>query len=140
MAAALGASQLKRIGKLIDARRRIALKYDSGLGKVKGIGIYKQPKDDFCVYQMYTIRVAGGSEMRDALSKRLEERGITSKVYFEPAHRYSLFRGMKYRDELPMTSRMSAEVLSVPIFPTMTDSQVNRVVRTIAEFQGENGG
>ncbi|MDD1743393.1 MAG: DegT/DnrJ/EryC1/StrS family aminotransferase, partial [Methanomassiliicoccales archaeon] len=140
LVAALGVSQIMRIGKLIDARRRIALRYDRGLKKVEGISTYSAPKDDVCVYQMYTIRVSGGSENRDALSKRLEARGITSKVYFEPAHKYSLFRGMNYRDQLPVTERMSAEALSLPIFPTMTDAQVDRVVRTIVEFQGENGG
>jgi perosamine synthetase len=138
--AALGVSQLKRIKKLIDARRRIALRYDHGFKGVEGVSIYAPPKDDFCVYQMYTIRVAGGAKRRDALSKELEDEGITSKVYFEPAHKYGLFKDLRYRERLPVTERMSAEVLSIPIFPTMTDDQVDRVIQTVVKFQGAKGG
>jgi dTDP-4-amino-4,6-dideoxygalactose transaminase len=85
---------------------------------------------------MYTIRVKGGREVRDALKDHLAKKGIMSKVYFEPVHLTHFYRekfGFK-GGELPVTERLSSEVLTLPLYPTMTIEEMDYIIESIKEF------
>lgn len=140
MAAALGLSQLKRVDELIKRRRDNASYLDSKLSSIDGLEILRPRQEEFAVYQMYTIRVVEGKEVRDALSSYLKKRGITTKIYFDPVHNYSVFRNLGLSDTiLPTTQKISSQVLTLPFYPNMSEGEMNVLVGAIEDFfEGEN--
>lgn len=133
--AALGIAQLEKVDKLIEMRRKNAHSLNKELKKIDGIEVLKEPEDYFAVYQLYTIRVLEGKEMRDALMRYLAKKGISTKIYFEPAHKYTVFRKLGYsKIKLPVTEKVSSQVLSLPIYPHMTKEELDYIVTSIREF------
>ncbi|RLE41819.1 DegT/DnrJ/EryC1/StrS family aminotransferase [Candidatus Woesearchaeota archaeon] len=136
--AALGLSQLRKLDKAIELRRKKAVKLTSGLANIKGVLTPKEMVDCRSIYQMYTIRVKGG--LRDPLKRFLEGKGITVKVYFEPVHLTTLYRKLFSFKEglLPITEAVSKEVLTLPIYPSMTDDEISYIITCIKEFMEEH--
>jgi len=109
MQAALGISQLRKIDKLIDMRRGIAYFYNMSSLPCEGN-----------VFQMYSVRFAH----RDEIVKKLTENGIASKVFFNPVHRTKFYNEVL---SLPVTMRISSEILSLPIYPGLAENDCLRV-------------
>ena len=131
--AALGISQLEKVDKLIKKRRNIAERYNSAFKKIKMIKVLEEPRNAFAVYQLYTIRVP--RKLRNPLIKFLKEKGIGSKVYFEPVHRYSVFKKIGFsKIKLPVTEKVSREVISLPIYPSMKKEETTYVIDAVREF------
>jgi len=134
--AALGLAQMEKLDKVIEMRRKNAEYMTRKLSRIDGVEIPNPPNGYFHVYQMYTIKIKGGRRVRDALKDHLAERGIMSKVYFEPVHLTYFYRkkfGFK-GGELPVTERLSSEVLTLPLYPTMTIEEMEHIVESIKEF------
>jgi perosamine synthetase len=107
-----------------------------GLSELEEVSCPVPPSDDFfTVYQMFTIRVRTGQEERDALMKHLGEKGISSKVYFDPVHKYSVFQKLGYDStRLPVTEKIASEVLTIPMYPHMTNEELDYLSKSISEF------
>jgi hypothetical protein len=89
------------------------------------------------VYHQYTIRVAG----RDAFAERLKERGVGSAIYYPiPVHRQKPFLALGHGDErYPVTERLTEQVLSIPVHPSLTDDEVATVIGAVNETAAELG-
>jgi dTDP-4-amino-4,6-dideoxygalactose transaminase len=83
------------------------------------------------VFHQYTVRV----QRRDAMSKALAERGIASTVYYPvPIHIQPIYASLGYKHgDLPESERAAGEVLSLPIYPELTNAQIESVVSSVAE-------
>jgi len=138
--AALGISQLSNIDKAIIMRRKNAEYINRNLAKVDGVVVPEPPSNSyFAVYQMYTIRVLGGKKVRDRLMRFLQEKGIMSRVYFEPVHKYSIFRNLGYKElSLPNTEELSSQVLTLPMYPQLDRCDMDYIINSIKEFFGRN--
>jgi len=138
--AALGRTQLEKIEKVIKIRREKAKYLTEKLSQIKEIILPVPPKNYFHVYQMYTIRVKKGKKVRDALKNYLNQKGIGAKVYFEPVHLTNFYRkffGYK-KNSFPLTERISGEVLTLPIYPTLTKNEIDYMVKEIKNFLKKN--
>ena len=136
--AALGFSQMKKLEKIIEMRRRNVEYLESKLSKISGIELQNPPKGYFHVYQMYTVRVKGGKDVRDALKEHLAKKGIMSKVYFDPVHLTSFYR-RKFqckKGDLPISEKLSEEVLTLPMYPTLHKEEMDYIAKSISEFKG----
>ena len=134
--AALGASQLTRIDKLIAQRREKAAYLAEKLSGIKGLTVPITPAGSFNVCQMFPVRVAGGAARRDALKDYLAEKGIMSRVYFDPVH-LTLFyrRRFGYRGgELPVTEKLAGEILNLPIYPDITRGEMDYIAASCKAF------
>jgi dTDP-4-amino-4,6-dideoxygalactose transaminase len=134
--AALGLAQMRKVDEIIEMRRQKAQILTKELSRMNNIMPPKPPEGYFHVYQLYTIRVP--SDLRDALMRHLTEKGIMSKIYFSPIHLTMFYRkkfGFK-GGELPVTEKVSKEVLSLPIYPTMTNDEIDYIVKSVGEFFG----
>ena len=130
MTAALANSQLGKIEKIIELRRSVAKKYDETMNEL-GIKVLPDNENLFNVYQMYTICLKN----RDELKKHLENDGIMSKVYFNPVHKTHFYKNiLGYNLSLPITEKLSGEVLSIPIFPGMKNEEIDYVCNSIKNF------
>lgn len=133
ISAALGISQLKKIEKIIEMRRRCAEYLDKALVSIKEIVIPIPLNDYHNVYQMYPIIVS--PDTRDTLIRYLAEKGIMTKVYFSPVHlSYFYKEKLKYKYYLPVTEKVAKEILSLPIHPTLTMEEINYMVSRIKNF------
>ena len=139
--AALGIAQLEKIDRIIEMRRRKAGMMSERLSEIAPIELPHPPEGFFHVYQIYAIRVREGREKRDALSAYLAQRGIMTKVYFPPVHLTHFYKShLGYQCGLPVTEKASEQVLALPMYPSLTEDEIDYIVDSIAAFFSENGG
>jgi dTDP-4-amino-4,6-dideoxygalactose transaminase len=125
-AAALSA-KLPHLDGWAEARRANARRYDRALAGIDAIATPTEAPGNRHVYNQYTIR----AEKRDALKRHLDEEGIGNSIYYPlPLHLQECFQGLGGGEgDLPVTERAAREVLSIPVFPELTEEQQGAVVR-----------
>ncbi|TRZ51514.1 MAG: DegT/DnrJ/EryC1/StrS family aminotransferase [Dehalococcoidia bacterium] len=136
--AAIGIAQLEKIDKVIQMRRRNAERMSARLSGIAGVEAPHSPGSFFHVYQMYVIRVKDGQEKRDALLAYLGKKGIMTKVYFHPVHLTHFYHNnLGYNYDLPVTEKISQQVLTLPMYPPLTEDEINYIADEIAAFFSE---
>ncbi len=123
--------KLPHLAEWTAARQRIAQRYDRLLSGIKEIETPQRAADRTHIFHQYTIRVA--NDRRDDLRKHLKEKGIDTEVYYPaPLHLQECFRSLGYRQgSLPESEQASRDVLSLPIFPELTEDEQDYVVDAI---------
>jgi len=124
--------KLKRIEQFNAGRRRAAHQYSEQMADLPletpyedGIGVH--------VYHQYTLL----SDRRDDIQAALQRAGIASAVYYPvPLHKQRVFLELCAGLRLPVTESVAARCLSLPIFPELTEEQVERVVAVIRGVVG----
>ena len=133
--AALGIAQLEKVDRIIEMRRRNAEMMSAKLSKIPEIELPHSPDGFFHIYQMYTIKVKEGQGKRDALSAYLAEKGIMTKVYFPPIHFTHFYKNkLGYNCDLPVTDRLSGQALTLPMYPSLTEEEINYITAEVAGF------
>ncbi len=134
--AAVLSAKLPHLAGWSAARREHARFYDEALAGLEGVSTPALLPGSESIYNQYTLRVHGGR--RDALAAFLRERGVGSNVYYPvPLHLQECFAYLGYRQgEFPESERAAAEVLSVPVFPELTEAQREHVAASIRAFFG----
>jgi dTDP-4-amino-4,6-dideoxygalactose transaminase len=134
IAAAIGLAQLPKLPGYNDRRRAIAARYDAELRGV--ITPYVRPGVTH-VYHQYTVRV----HERDAFVEKLKERGVGSAIYYPiPVHRQKPFVAMGYGGQsFPVTDRLTDQVVSIPVHPSLSDDEVSTVIGAVNETAAELG-
>jgi len=133
--ASILSAKLFHLEKWNRIRRNIAKKYNRELKNIQFISIPFENGNVYHVYHQYTIRVK--QNKRDRFKKYLEQNNISSIIYYPtPLH---LLKAMQYlcykKGNFPEAERASKEVLSLPIYPEMTDKQISCMVRIIKKFK-----
>ncbi len=129
--------RLKRIDENNQERIKIANTYNSLLKDLEEkelIVLPKSTKGAKHVYHQYTLRV--NNNRRDQLQIFLKENGIATEIYYPlPLHLQKCFYYLGYKQgSLPNTEKASKEVLSLPIFPGLTEEEIFYVSEKIHEF------
>jgi dTDP-4-amino-4,6-dideoxygalactose transaminase len=132
--AAVLAAKLPRLEAWIERRRAIAAGYDLLLSEAARSGRVTPPAEASGrrhVYHQYVVRVPD----RDGVRKRLAERGVGSSVFYPLSlHLQPCFRDLGGREgDFPQAERASREVLALPVFPELTDREVERVAEALVE-------
>jgi dTDP-4-amino-4,6-dideoxygalactose transaminase len=124
--------KLTHLAEWNEARRRAARLYDERLAGLPGVETYRYPAYITPVYHLYVIRLA---KDRDAVLARMRERGIDAGIHYpvplhlQPAYQYlGIAKG-----SLPETEEAAASCLSLPIYPEITEAQVDLVVGALKE-------
>jgi dTDP-4-amino-4,6-dideoxygalactose transaminase len=137
--AALGILQLKYIDKSIQERGRISEYYKKHLGGVPGISFCEQLPDikyNYSYFPIFIDKDAFGKS-RDEVYDELKKRSIFSRRYFYPLiSQFPTYRGLDsaHPGNLPVAERITQEVLCLPIYPELKESEVRRIVRIIHNF------
>ena len=136
-------TKLPQLEQWAAARQRNALRYRD---EFERLGIEEQivhPTVDErceCVWNQYTVRITGGR--RDELMKYLAERKIGAAIYYPiPLHLQKCFESLGYQPgSLPHTEQAAHEVVSLPVFPELTEAEHADVVTSLASFCKEGTG
>jgi len=135
LTAALGLSQLQKLDKIIRMRQENAKFISSRLSKHPEIIVPNTPLGYEHIYQMYTIRLPN-ENIRNALHQYLSQKKIFSKIYFNPIHTTSFYKTHfpVHDDSLKITELVSSQVLTLPLYPNMTNEEKDYLVDSIDEF------
>ena len=120
------------------ARRAHAALYDELLANVPGVVTpYVAPNVEH-VYHLYVIRVTDGR--RDALQRYLNEAGIATGLHYPiPVHLQQAYAALGHKPgDFPVSEQLAAQGLSLPMYPELTDEQVQFVADKIREFMGHD--
>jgi len=135
--AALGISQLKRVEEGIERRINLANYYTKKLSSPVLRGIippYKAPNRTH-IFHLYVVRVQKdvAGITRDELFKRLTEAGIGLSVHYTPLHMFSFYKKFlkKKSKGFPVAERVYKQILSLPLFPTLTKKKIDFIIKKI---------
>ena len=135
--AAIGREQLRRLPAWQQRRAAIAARYDAQLAGLEGLELPPRPAADTHAWHLYIVRIHPrpfGID-RDTAAERLAEAGIGTSVHFIPVHHLPYFRnllGLEACGELSAADQIFPRLLSLPMFPGLTDSDVDRVCEALA--------
>jgi perosamine synthetase len=142
---ALGEHQLARLDELIAARNRIAGLYRELLGGIDELRLpaAADAAGDRHAYHLFVVRFLEGAVRRRVAYDHLRTRGIGAQLHYIPIPVHGLYRSLGYTmDGLDATQSYYEQALSLPIFPAMSDADVERVageVRCALEIDIEHG-
>ena len=129
--------RLPRLEENNARRREIAARYSERLAGIDGLSVLVDAENAEPVYHQYTILL----QQRDALKDHLADRGIGSAVHYPHGlHQQPAFAALEPRMRTcPVSTRAAQEVLCLPIFPELTEDEVERVVDAVAAFDFRPG-
>lgn len=136
--AALGISQLRKLDGFIATRNRIAKIYDEYFLSHEILEPLHNRGDGRHGYHLYVVKFKDpyGETERQNLFGYLREKGIYTNVHYIPVHfhpYYSKNFGYK-RGDFPAAERCYSKILSLPVFPSMSEQEVNTVVEAVDQF------
>jgi dTDP-4-amino-4,6-dideoxygalactose transaminase len=113
-------------------RRERASEYNKLLSTDESLGLPFEPSWSRAVYHLYVIRVAD----REGLMQHLKQEGIGTGIHYPiPLHLQKSYASMNYSvGDFPVSERIAAEIVSLPMFPQLTPEQQARVVGEILNF------
>ncbi|HRI92964.1 MAG TPA: DegT/DnrJ/EryC1/StrS aminotransferase family protein [Accumulibacter sp.] len=126
VAAALGLGQLRRLREFTERRRALARRYFATIEPTLGLTL---PVADFhhCNWHMFQPLLPAGSD-RGAFIAAMKEEGIGVGVHYPPLHLFSLYRGLGFHaGQFPQAEDVGARTVTLPLFPAMSDGDVDRV-------------
>jgi dTDP-4-amino-4,6-dideoxygalactose transaminase len=125
-------AKLPHLDGWAEARRRNAALYNQAFSANAEIRTPSAVAGNYHVFNQYTLRVPD----RDGLKQHLDAAGIGNAVYYPvPLHLQECFAGLGYRrGDLPVSEQLVTEVISLPVFPELTEDERTRVVSTVLEF------
>jgi dTDP-4-amino-4,6-dideoxygalactose transaminase len=132
--AAILSVKLRYLRAWTERRRAIAARYDALLADVPGITPVQQRPDAVSVYHLYVVEVP--AEHRDALRDWLVECGIEASIHYPiPLHLQGAYEHLDYAEgAFPIAEAKAKRILSLPIYPELTEAQQDYVVAAIREF------
>lgn len=130
-------AKLAHLADWNNARRERAAEYNRLLANKEAVICPYEPSWSRAVYHLYVIRTAD----RDGLMSHLKAASIGTGIHYPvPLHMQRAYAWLNYRkSDLPVASRVAAEIVSLPMFPQLTASQQERVVEEILAFTSRAG-
>jgi dTDP-4-amino-4,6-dideoxygalactose transaminase len=132
--AAVLLAKLPHLDRWITRRREMAALYNKCLAGIPGLQLPQERAESHHVYHQYTVSCS----RRDKLQAGLKSQGIGSAIYYPLAlHLQEVFADLGYSaGDLPHSERATREVLSLPMFPELTDGEMREVAAAVREVLG----
>jgi perosamine synthetase len=136
--AAIGLVQLGKCDRLSSARQAIAERYTAAFNSVAGLETPSQFGDRKTAWHLYILRLRSEQLRidRDQFINELKQRGIGTSVHFIPLHLHPFYQNrFGYRlGDFPNAEAEYKRAFSLPIFPTMSDSEIQSVISATCEI------
>jgi dTDP-4-amino-4,6-dideoxygalactose transaminase len=121
--AAMGLRQLEKLDRMNKKRNKIAKTYDQEINLERKI-----PLDNNCSYHLYWILVNN----RKKFIKKMLGKKIEVGIHYKPVHQMSLYKNNKLK--LPITEKIGNEIVSIPIHPNLSNSDIEKIIKSVNEF------
>ena len=142
VASSIGIHQLRRADELHKKRTKLAENYQQRLQDVEELILPQAHPDRIHSWHLYAIRLKVDRLKidRGAVIDLLKQRGVGTSVHWMPLHMHPYYRetyGYKAED-LPQAASLYPEIISLPLFPDMNESQLDFVVQSLREIIAQN--
>ncbi|MDI6840027.1 MAG: DegT/DnrJ/EryC1/StrS family aminotransferase [bacterium] len=129
--AVIGLAQLKVVDEHNLIRRKYAKKYDEAFKDVKWVVPLVEKDYAYSSRHIYAVKIL----MRDELNRYLYLKGISTGVHYKPIHHFKIFGNVKVN--LPITEKVWHKLLTLPLYPDMSDEEFEKIVNEIIKFGKE---
>ena len=142
IAGALGIAQLRKSDRFWKARERLAWLYDEGFRDVPEIRRPTVVDDIQHAWHLYVIQIDSTRLRigRNEIIETLKRQGIGCSVHFIPLHLHPYYRDvLGYRPvDFPIASSLFERIISLPLYPKMTDDDIRRVITAVTDVIGSS--
>ena len=138
--AALLIGQIDRIGQLLEKRDAVWRRYEEGLHMVPGITLLKIYHDVKHARHLFTINISA-AQKRDLVLRSLQEKGVGVAVNFRPIHLLDFYRTkFGYTEgDFPCAEKIGAGTISLPLYPSLRDEEIEYVIKSVKEVMRYHG-
>jgi dTDP-4-amino-4,6-dideoxygalactose transaminase len=136
MRAALGLVQLAKLPAANSRRRELTRLYREKLANIPGMTLPFAQEVEGAACHLFPLVLPPGTD-RALFMAALAEKGVQTSIHYPPIHRFSHYRGLwppDFDHGLPQTEAVTPRLVTLPLFPTMTIEQLDRVVAAVQEF------
>jgi len=127
--AAIGLVQIKKFEQMNKRKIDIAKRYDEEFAPIEGLSLLRIEYENLGLFT-YIIKV---KERRDELMVHLKEKGIGSGIHYIPVHHFTYYKNF-LRNPLPITDKVYEQILTLPLYPDMTDKEADLVIKEVHSF------
>ena len=135
--ASLGINQIKRVKKMNLLRKKAADYYNKNLVSIEGVIVPDKSTGLEHAHHLYVIKISRKYGItRDLLFQKLLKKGIRTSVHYKPLHKFTIFKKMaKIFDSLPNSMDAYSQILSLPIYPSISKKQQDLVINNIKKYK-----
>jgi perosamine synthetase len=138
MSAALGIAQLRRLDVLLEKRRRVSEMYDTLLAEEPRVRTLRRRPGCRTSHFVYIVELLGQVH-RDAVIRKLAERGIPSRGYFAPIHQQPYIKAREFKvAPLPVTERVASRTVALPFHNNLSLEDAQVVVQALRDVLDES--
>ena len=141
--ASLLISQLRKLGSFAARRKEIARRYDEAFADLPGIRLQREREDSDTVRHLYMLRIdpkvltCTRREFFDAM----DAEGIHCQIHYIPVYTFPYYRQLGYEGHLcPVAEEIYGGILSIPLYPRMTDEEVSEVITAVKKLAAYYAG
>jgi dTDP-4-amino-4,6-dideoxygalactose transaminase len=132
--AALGRSQLNRLDGSLESRKKLASNYNNAFSESPFSETFSVPKlEDGHSWHLYVIRFIKEG-IRDKAHKYLMSKGVMTQIHYTPLYKHPYYRRITGDLSLPGAEKYFQSCLSIPMYPSLTAGQQNRVIDAMESF------
>ena len=131
---ALGISQLEKIDKFLERRREIVKEYNKAFSDLDGIIIPKQLEETNSAWHLYVIQLELEKLTADRkeIFKALRDKNLGVNVHYIPVYYHPYYQKLGYEKGIcPNAQRLYERIITIPLYPKMSDQQVEEVIKRI---------
>jgi len=137
----LGISQLKKLDRFVERRREIVRKYNEAFQNIDWLATPYERPDVYSAFHLYVLKINYSkiSKSRKQVMKELRLKNIGTQVHYIPVHTQPYYvKKFGYRwGDYPVAEKFYSKALSIPLYPKMTDEDVDYVIKSFIELYDE---
>jgi len=131
--AAVGIEQMKKMDEILLKRRNIAQRFHTAFASLNWLNLPYEPSDCKSNYQSYSLYLNKDAPLkRDAFIDYLSNKGISTRHGIMTAHSEPAYSS--YKCKLPVTENLSENSVLIPIYPGLTEAEIDYIIKTIVEL------
>jgi perosamine synthetase len=135
--AGIGLVQLKKLDEMNDARKILVNRYNQAFENESWLRVMKEKPNRKNVYWLYILRIEDGD--RDELMRHLYANDVLANTSFKPLHFFSFYKDYYEKQGMivtcPIAEKEWNKVVVLPLYPTMTEQEQNKVIETVKSFK-----